>query len=488
MELAPIASLFTTLDLSRWQFALTTLIHFSIVAATIGLAFQVALMQTRWLRTGEEQYLRLTKYYARPMLISFAVGVVTGLLQTFQFGMNWSGFSRYMGDIFGAPLALEGLGAFFVESIFLGLWVFGWGRLSPRLHLATLWVVVLATVVSAFAILTANTWMQNPRGYAIVDGRAELTDVSAIFFNVDIGLTATHVIFTALLTGSVLVLAIAAWQLRRRYEVAAFRIAAKQACMVGLAAGTLGLTAGHFQGVRALEQQPMKMAAAEALYLTATPAPLSLFAIGPLKANPGEPSFNVEIPGLLSLLNTFSLDSTVLGIDDLERAADAQYGPGNYVPNVPLMYWSLRVMLGGGLAMMALMSLGLWLLRRPGEALHGTRAGRLFLRAAPLAAALPFAAAAGGWILREGGRQPWAIQGLLRTDEAVSALPVAAVAASLAVFLTIYLTTATIGLRTIRRELGHGLPDAVGATPDNPEPASPNDRREVATGQLAISY
>ncbi|MBJ7471716.1 MAG: cytochrome ubiquinol oxidase subunit I [Solirubrobacteraceae bacterium] len=483
----PLASLVTTLDLSRWQFALTTLIHFSIVAVTIGLTFQVALLQTRWLRTRDEQYLRLTKYYARPMLISFAVGVVTGLLQTFQFGMNWSGFSTYMGDIFGAPLALEGLGAFFIEAVFLGLWVFGWGKLSPRVHLASLWVVVTATVVSAFAILTANSWMQNPRGYRLVDGRAEVTDVSAIFFNPDVGLTVAHVVFTALLTGSAVVLAIAAWQIGRGYEVAAFRRAAVQACVVGLAAGTLGMTAGHFQGVRALENQPMKMAAAEALYRTESPAALSLFAIGPLKANPGEPTFNVSVPGLLSLLNDFSLNSTVRGIDDLQREAEAEFGPGNYVPIVPLLYWSFRLMLGSGLALVGLMGMGLWLLRRQ-QPLHASRAGRVFLRVAPLAVALPFIASAGGWILREVGRQPWAIQGLLKTQDAVSALPAGAVVVSLVVFLGIYAIAATIGLQTIRRELQLGLPAATGATPEQPEPTPPPTRREETTGQLAISY
>lgn len=484
-----LASLVTTLDLSRWQFALTTLIHFSIIAVTIGLTIQVAILQTRWLRTGDEQFLRLTKFYARPMLICFAIGVVTGLLQTFQFGMNWSGYSRYIGDIFGAPLALEGLGAFFVEAVFLGLWVFGWGKLSPRLHLATLWIVAAATVVSAYAILTANTWMQNPRGYELVDGRAEVNDLSAIFFNVEVGLTVTHVVFTAILTGAVLVLAIAAWQLRRGYEVAAFRRAALQACVIGLVAGTVGLTAGHFQGVRAVDQQPMKMAAAEALYRTESPASLSLFALGPLAANPGEPWLNVKVPGLLSLVDDFSLDSTVRGIDDLQREYEQQYGPGNYIPVVPLLYWSFRLMIGSGLAIMGVMGLGLWLLRRrPAHALGRDRLGQLFLRAATLAAALPFVAAAGGWILREAGRQPWAIQGLLRTQDAASDLPVLAVALSLVVFLAIYVTAAVIGLRTIIRELQLGLPEATGATPDHPEPEPARDAGEQVTGRLAIAY
>ncbi|CAB4948661.1 unannotated protein [freshwater metagenome] len=492
---SPLASV--ALDLSRWQFALTTLIHFSIVAVSIGLTFQVAVMQTRWLRTGDETWLRLTRYYAKAMLLCFGVGVVTGLIQTFQLGMNWAGFSRYAGDIFGAPLALEGLGAFFVEAVFLGLWVFGWGRLGPRLHLACLWMVGVATLMSAYAILTANTWMQNPRGYELVDGKARVTDVWAIFLNVDVGLAFSHVVLTALLTGSVVVLGIAAFHLLRGRDTDAFLRVAKQACAVGLVAGSLGLVAGHFQGVRAVEHQPMKMAAAEALYTTESPASLSLFAIGPLRANPGEPSFNVKVPGLLSLVDDFSLDSTVRGIDDLQREAVARYGPGNYVPNVPLLYWSFRIMIGMGTALVGLMALGLLLTRR------GTLAtSPWFLRAAMFAVSAPFLAQAGGWILRESGRQPWIVQGLLKTADGRSAnVGAVAVAISLVVFLTIYLGTVAVALRTMHHELADGLgpadpdedvhgpddgPDHGGA--DHDEIQASRGARRSATADLALTY
>jgi cytochrome d ubiquinol oxidase subunit I len=488
----PLASI--ALDLSRWQFALTTLIHFSVVAVSIGLTFQVAIMQTRWLRTGDEVWLRLTKYYAKAMLLCFGVGVVTGLIQTFQLGMNWAGFSRYAGDIFGAPLALEGLGAFFVESVFLGLWIFGWGRLGPRLHLACLWMVAVATLMSAFAILAANTWMQGPRGYRIVDGKAQVTDVWAILFNPDVGLAFAHVVLTALLTGAVVVLGIASFHLLKGRDTAAFLRVAKQACTIGLVAGSLGLVAGHFQGVRAVDRQPMKMAAAEALYETRSPAPLSLFAIGPLKANPGEPTINVEVPALLSLIDDFSTTSTIRGIDELQREAVAQYGPGNYVPNVPLLYWSFRIMIGMGTALVGLMALGLLLARR----------GRLasspwFLRGAMLAVAAPFLAQAGGWVLREGGRQPWIVQGLLKTADGRSAnVGAVAVAISLVVFLTIYLGTVALALRTMRHELADGLgPDPQDDDHgDGPEPGSgtpgedrrTRDDRRSATADLALTY
>jgi cytochrome d ubiquinol oxidase subunit I len=489
----PLASI--ALDLSRWQFALTTLIHFSVVAVSIGLTFQVAVMQTRWHRTGDEVWLRLTKYYAKALVLCFGVGVVTGLIQTFQLGMNWAGFSRYAGDIFGAPLALEGLGAFFVESVFLGLWIFGWGRLGPRLHLACLWLVGVATLISAFAILTANTWMQGPRGYEIVDGKARVSDVWAIFLNVDVGLAFAHVVLTALLTGSVVVLGIAAFHLLRGRDAEAFLRVAKQACAVGLVAGSLGIVAGHFQGVRAVERQPMKMAAAEALYDTSSPAPLSLFAIGPLKANPGEPKVNVKVPALLSLVDDFSVSSTVRGIDELQREAVRTYGPGNYVPNVPLLYWSFRIMIGMGTALVGLMALGLLLARRGRLA-----TSRWFLRAAMAAVAAPFLAQAGGWVLREGGRQPWIVQGLLKTADGRSAnVGAVAVGVSLVVFLAIYLGTVALALRTMRHELADGLgpepQDDRGGDDDGRGPGSGtpdveprvHDRRS-ATADLALSY
>jgi len=467
-----------TVDLSRWQFALTTLIHYSVVAASIGLTFLVAFLQWRWYRTGDETWLRLTKYVARAMVVCFGVGVVTGILQTFQFGMNWSAFSTYAGDIFGAPLALEGLAAFFVESVFLGLWIFGWGRLGPRVHLACIWIVALATVTSAYAILSANTWMQGPRGYEIVDGRAELTDVAAVFFNVDVALTVAHVILTALLTGSVIVLAIAALNLRRGRETAAFTKLATVACTVGLIAGSLGLVAGHFQGVRAVERQPMKMAAAEALYETASPAPFSVFAIGRLHSDPGTPWLNVELPGGLSLINDLSLSTTFQGIDDLQRQYEAQYGPGDYTPVVPLMYWSFRLMIGAGTALVMLMGFGLWTIRRGRLA-----TSPLFLKLATFAVALPFVAQVGGWLLREGGRQPWIIQGLLKTEDGGSTIGAGAVAFSMVVFLGIYLTTVAVAGRGLRRELAAGLPD-----PEPENPREPDTTGGASTGSLALTY
>ena len=469
-----------SLDLARWQFGLTTLLHFAVVGLSIGLVFYVALLQTRWHRSGDERWLRLTKFYGKAMLLSFAVGVATGLLQTFQFGMNWSRYSSFVGDVFGAPLALEGLGAFFVESVFLGLWMFGWGRLPRRLHLACVWIVAGATVVSAFSILVANSWMQHPVGYELVDGKAHLTNVVPVLFNLTVALTVAHVVTGALLTGSVVVLAIAAWHLLRGRDVELFQPVAAMAVKIGVVMAIAAATFGHFQGVLALKQQPMKMAAAEALYETESPAGLSLFALAGFAANPGDLLVDVKLPVALSLLNDFSPTSTVRGIDELQAEAEQRYGPGDYVPIVGLMYWSFRTMVGGGTALIALMAVGCLLLWRGALA-----RSRRFLQLAIAAAALPFLAQAGGWILREGGRQPWIVDGLLKTDVANSPnVGVWAVALSLGGYLVFYLGTFLFAGRVLVRELREG----VEGEHVQSEPAGEGAAERRASSDLALTY
>ncbi|MDO8188717.1 cytochrome ubiquinol oxidase subunit I [Conexibacter sp. JD483] len=466
-----------SLDLARWQFGLTTLLHFAVVGISIGLVLHVAWQQTRWHRTGDERYLRLTRFYGKLMLLSFAVGVVTGILQSFQFGMNWSRFSAYVGDVFGAPLALEGLGAFFVEAVFLGLWMFGWGRLPRRLHLACLWIVAGAAVLSAYAILVANTWMQHPVGYELVDGRAQLTNVLPVLFNLNLGLTVAHVLFGALLAGTTVVLAVAALQLLRGRDVEVFRPFMAFGLKVGLVAALGAATFGHFQGMLALKQQPMKMAAAEALYETESPAGLSLFALGGVSTDPGRLLLDIKLPVALSVLNDFSLSSTVRGIDELQAEAEARYGPGNYTPVVGLMYWSFRTMVGGGTALIGLLAFGLWLLWR-GTLFRSRRYLRLLL----IAPALPLLAQAGGWILREGGRQPWIVEGLLRTDVANSPnVGVVVVALSLAGYLAVYGLAFFFAGRTALHEVDEGLEGEHSLTP------APGAARR-ASSDLALTY
>jgi len=407
----------TSLDLARWQFGITTLYHFIFVPLTIGLAFFTAWAQTRWYRSGEERWLRATRFWGKLMLVSFAMGVATGLVQEFQFGMNWSNYSRFVGDIFGAPLAMEGLAAFFVESTFLGLWLFGWDRLSKKLHLLSIWLVSISTMVSAYFILAANSWMQHPVGYEMnaATGKAELTSIWAVLGNSTALYALAHTLLACLLTGGMVIAGVSAWHLLRKNEVGVFGGSIRMVMPVLAAAGLLTIVVGHFNGVLMAEQQPMKMAAADAVFETKDGAGLSLFAIGDLESNPEGLRRNVEIPNLLSFIMTGKPMGTVEGINDLNREYAERYGPGEYAPIVAVAYWSWRVMLGCGLLLALIGATGWWLARR-GRIESAVR----FLKLLVPAAALPFIASSAGWIFTEMGRQPWVVFGLLKTDDANS--------------------------------------------------------------------
>ena len=356
----------TAVELARWQFALTTLFHFIFVPLTLGLAPLLAVMQTLWHRTGEEKWLRLTRFFGTLFVINFAIGVATGLVMEFQFGMNWSAFSAYVGDVFGPPLAIEGIGAFMLEATFIGLWVFGWNRLPPKVHLATIYLVWLGTWLSAYFILTANSWMQHPVGYEINSqtGRAEATDIFEILFQGFVLFAWTHAILAGLVTASFLVLGVACWHLLRGRNVDVFRSAAKLAIVVGLPVTFVQLGVGSEFGVAATDVQPMKIAATEALWDTEEPAAFSLFQIGGFTEDDQTPSFDIEVPGLLSFLATNSFKGEVVGINELQRQAEQQYGPGNYIPDVRLVYWCMRVMAYLGTLLLLLAAWGGWLLWR----------------------------------------------------------------------------------------------------------------------------
>ena len=424
------------LELSRWQFATTTLYHFIFVPLTLGLAPLLAVMQTRWYRTRDDRWLRLTHFFGTLFLINFAIGAATGLVQEFQFGMNWSAFSSYVGDVFGSPLAIEGLGAFMLESTFIGLWVFGRDRLAPRVHLATIYLVWLGTWLSAYFIIAANSWMQHPVGYHIdkQDGRAEADDIVHILFQEFAVVAWGHAILAGMMTGSFLVLGVAAWHLRRGRNTELFGMAARLAIVVALPVALLNLAWGSEFGVFVTNNQPMKIASTEALWTTEQPASFSLFQIGGWTSEDPTPTYSIEIPGLLSFLATNSFHGKVVGIDELQKQDEQQYGPGNYVPNVKLVYWSMRVMayLATLLAMLALW--GAWLLHR-----KRLESAKWFQRAALVSIAFPFLCNFAGWILTEAGRQPWVVYGLLKTSDAVS--PTSStlmVGGSLAVFMTLY--------------------------------------------------
>ncbi len=405
----------TALELARWQFGITTLYHFIFVPVTIGLAICVAFMQTRWYRSGEEHWLRSTRFWGKLLLISFALGVATGIVQEFQFGMNWSNYSRFVGDIFGAPLAMEGLAAFFVESTFLGLWIFGWGRLSKRVHLACVWLVAGSTALSAYFILAANSWMQHPVGYEMAGGKAELTNIAAVLFNNTALYAFAHTILAALLTAGMILIGVSAWHLRRGNETEVFGGAMRIGLPLVVLAALATMVVGHFNGILMTKQQPMKMAAADAVFETKQGAGLSLFATGNLEQNPEGLTRNVEIPNLLSWISTGYPRGEIEGVNDINRRYRQRYGPGEYAPVIAVAYWSWRAMIGCAMAMLAFAAYGWWLQRR-----GRLQSAQRFLRWAVPAAGLPFLASATGWIFTEMGRQPWVVFGLLKTDVANS--------------------------------------------------------------------
>ena len=421
----------SSLDLARWQFGIVTVYHFLFVPLTIGLSAIVAGYQTAWVRTDDERWLRLTRFFGKLFLINFAIGVVTGIVQEFQFGMNWSDYSRFVGDIFGAPLAIEGLLAFFLESTFLGLWIFGWGKLPPKLHAATIWAVHIGTLFSSYFILAANSWMQHPVGYQYNPdtGRAELTDFWAVMFNKVQLVTFPHVVLAAYMTGGAFVLGVAAYlHLKQRRADAAtsdaplYLKAVRIGATVTLAAGLGVAITGDLQGKIMTDVQPMKMAAAEGLYDTESGASFSLLTIGTPDGQ--QEKFAIKVPKLLSFLAEGDFNSEVKGINQLREEYRAQYGqdpgakyysPGDYTPIIPVTYWSFRFMIGLGVFAAAGAALILLVTRNGGRP-TGTWWPRLAI-VLPIATVI---ANSWGWLFTEMGRQPWAVFGLMTTQQAVS--------------------------------------------------------------------
>jgi cytochrome d ubiquinol oxidase subunit I len=437
----------STVDLARIQFATTSLYHFLFVPLTLGLAPLVAVMQTLWQRSGNEAWLRLTRFFGTLLLINFGIGVATGLVQEFQFGMNWSVYSKYVGDVFGAPLAIEGLAAFFLESTFLGLWVFGWNRLSRRMHLATIWLAALGTWLSAYFILVANSWMQHPQGYAVSNGKAELTSAWQLLTAKWAIWAFAHTLLAALTTGAAVVFGIACWHFLRGRNQEIFRRAAKLALIVLVPVSALNLWFGSNFGIVVTEQQPMKIAAVEAQWQTCSHCAFSLFQIGGFTRSDETPSFEVSVPGLLSFLATGSFDGTVQGLTALQSQEASSYGAGNYVPPVEAVYWSMRVMAYLGTLLLLVAVVGAYLYRR-----GRLEQRRWFQWTAVVAISFPFLASLAGWLLTELGRQPWIVFGLLRTADATSpSVGAWTIGASLAVFVVLYGALAVVDFMLMRR-------------------------------------
>ncbi|ADD43378.1 cytochrome ubiquinol oxidase subunit I [Stackebrandtia nassauensis] len=454
------------LDASRWQFAITTVYHFLFVPLTIGLSFLVAGMQSAWVRTNDERWLKLTKLFGKLFLINFAMGVVTGIVQEFQFGMNWSAYSTYVGDVFGAPLAIEGLAAFFLESTFLGLWIFGWDKLPRRVHLACIWIAAFGTALSAYFILVANSFMQWPTGHTLNNDRVELVDFAALLGNKVALITLPHTLAAVFLTSGAFMLAVAMWHLMRHHRgddtqsptdtdptaEKAWRSAAKIGAVTVLVASVAVVVTGDIQGKIMTETQPMKMAAAEALYETEQPAAFSILTIGSLDGT--EEVWSITVPGLLSFLGTGSFDGEVLGINDVNASYQDKYGPGDYRPNIPLTYWSFRAMIGLGIAATGVALLALWTLRR-----GRTPSNRWLRRLMVVSPLLPLAATAFGWIFTETGRQPWIVFTLLKTEDGVSpSVSFAEIMTSLIGFTTLYAVLAVVEIGLLLRYAKAGLP------------------------------
>jgi cytochrome d ubiquinol oxidase subunit I len=444
------------LEIARWQFGVTTVYHFLFVPLTIGLGPLVAIFQTLWHRTGDERYLRLTKFYGKLFLINFAMGVVTGIVQEFQFGMNWSDYSRFVGDVFGAPLAIEALLAFFLESTFLGLWIFGWDRLHRRVHLATIWIAALGSVLSAYFILAANSWMQNPVGYRVDPdtGRAALTDFGAVLTNKVALITFPHTLAGSLLVAGALIVAVSLWHVHRRpdaSDVDTHRSALRFGAWVAIGAAAAVVVTGDVQGKVMTEVQPMKMAAAEALYTTEQPAALSVFTVGTLDGS--REVFALRVPYVLSFLGTGDVDGRVEGINDLQARYVAEYGAGAYTPVIPVTYWSFRLMIGFGMLAAALALWALWA-HRGGR----TPRARWLIRAGLALPLLPLAANTFGWIFTEMGRQPWVVFGEMLTRDGVSrSVSLGEVLTSFTAFTLIYLTLAVVEVRLLLRYARAGL-------------------------------
>lgn len=421
------------LILARIQFASTTLFHFIFVPLSIGLALLIAIMQTMYVFNRKEVYLKMTKFWSVFFLINFAVGVVTGIFQEFQFGMNWSTYSRFVGDIFGAPLALEALLAFFMESTFIGLWVFGWNRLPEKIHLACIWLVSIGTMMSAFWIMAANSFMHNPVGYVLQNGRAEMNDFIALLSNEKLWVAFPHTIFGSFATGAFFIIGVSAWNIFRKRDIDLFKRSMNISLILGLISG-LGLAiSGHSQATYLMHAQPMKMAAAEGLWEDSEdPAAWTL--VTNIDVENKESTGRLEIPYLLSYLAYGKFEGKVEGMNTLQERYVLKYGDGNYVPPVKTTFWSFRIMAGTGGILILLSSIGLFLTYRK-KIEQSTK----YLKMMVPAIFLPFIGNSFGWIMSEIGRQPWVVNGLMKTADAVSPnVSAGKVLFSLITFSTIY--------------------------------------------------
>jgi cytochrome bd ubiquinol oxidase subunit I len=425
--------------LSRLQFAAATMFHFLFVPLTLGLSILVAIMETRYVQTHDETYLRMTKFWGKIFLINFALGIVTGITLEFQFGTNWSRYSAYVGDIFGSLLAIEASVAFFLESTLIGVWVFGWKKLSKKAHATVIWLVAAASNLSALWILIANGWMQQPVGYAVRNGRAELTDFGAVVFNKFAILEFFHTVPAALLLSAFVVMGISAFHLLKKQHIDFFTRSFRIALVMGLISSIFVVIEGDQHAIHVTETQPAKLAAMEAHWETSTQAPVILFALPDQDQEKNIVEIG-RIPGILSFLGYHDVNAEVKGLKEFPR---------NERPPVLLTMISFRIMVGLGLLFPLLTLIGFFLRRRLVE-------NPWYLRIMLFAIPLPYLAMEMGWVLAEVGRQPWIVYGLMKTADAASPVAGSQVLISLAAFILVYGLLGLAGLFLVARHAQKG--------------------------------
>ncbi len=393
------------LALSRLQFAVTAMFHFIFVPLTLGLSILVAFFESRYVSTNDAMYLKMTKFWGKLFLINFALGVVTGITMEFQFGMNWAEYSKYVGDIFGAPLAIEATVAFFLESSFIGVWIFGWNRVSKKVHALSIWLVAIATNMSALWILLANGWMQHPVGYVLRNGRAEMVDFMALLTNSYGIIKFFHTLFSGYVIAAFFVMGISSWHLLKKSSVPFFKASFRMAAAFGLACSLLVLVVGDFHAANVAATQPAKFAAMESVWNTQKTAQLNLIVL-PDVANEKNGIEAAGIPGLLSFLAFHDSGAEIKGLKEFKKE--------DRPPILPT-FLSFKAMAGLGM-LFILLSLVAWITARR-DKLESSHA---FLKLMFFAMFLPYVAGQLGWIVAEVGRQPWIVYGVLKTSDAVS--------------------------------------------------------------------
>jgi len=441
--------------LARFQFAMTTIFHFFFVPFTIGTGFTVAIMETMYVRSKNELYKKMTKFWGNIFLLSFAVGVVTGIIQEFQFGMNWSDYSRFVGDIFGAPLAIEALLAFFMESTFLGLWIFTWDRMKPKVHLIFIWLTAFASILSAFWILAANSFMQHPVGYTLKNGRAEMNDFGALLANHQVWYEFSHVIAGAITMGGIIVAGLSAFQLLKKSQKAKafFKKSLRLGLVISLVGSVAVMAAGDLQMKDLVEQQPMKFAATEGNYKdTGDPAAWTLIAWANEKDH--TQAFGVDIPYVLSILAFDKPSGSIKGMNTVNKELTVKYGNKNYYPSVNTLFYSFRVMAAFGVLMFLVSALGLFFSRKKKPSLFEHK---WMLWILGLTTFTPFMANTAGWLITELGRFPWTVYGLFTMEQSVSPnVSATSLIISNTVYFLLFAGLASVMVYLVIRELHKG--------------------------------